>query len=240
MDRALVRRADLVMVWSAEYEDWVQQVYGIARTAQMPAGVDFTLFDNHDTAIRDKLKAEYSEQQHLLLINAMLTAKKRVDLLILALAALKSRGVSVTALVIGEGELRGELEALAEELGVAENLVLLGYVSQEALPCYHFIVDLLLYLEPRGAWSLSIIEAAAARLPVIAAPGGSMETLVKHGQTGIMLEEEADADTLAKVVSSLLEQSQTRQAMGEANRQLLSRYSLENMAQQFLDLVTAP
>ena len=237
LDRFLVRQADLVLVWSDEYEEYIKEIYGIDCVEQLPACVDFGVFARHDLKIERRLADRYKSAEKVLLMNATLTRKKRADLLVKALVEMKERDRNIHALVIGEGELKEELLALANSLGVADRLHLLGYVSQQELPCFYFIADLLFYLEPDGAWSLSIIEAAAAKLPVIVAPGGSMPTLVRDGITGVVLPEYVDEKIVASESLKLLDDEISSKEMGEANYQHLEQYSLENAIGRFLRLL---
>jgi glycosyltransferase involved in cell wall biosynthesis len=239
LDKYLVRHADKVLVWSDEYEDYVNKIYSIDCIEQLPACVDFNAFEKHDRKIRNRLVEKYKNKgEKIILMNASLTSKKRVDLLIEVLAELKKTNNNIYALVIGEGELREKLLLLAKSLNVDNNLYLLGYVKQEELPCYYFIADVLVYLEPDGAWSLSIIEAAAANLPVIVAHGGSMTTLVKDGETGVILPEFADEKYIANELLVLFKDETISKEMGERCHQHLKYYSIENAIKRFLKMVT--
>ena len=169
----------------------------------------------------------------MLLMSAALTRKKNLGAFVRLLGALKERGLAVRGTVIGEGPLEAELRALARELGVADRLVLTGYVSQEDLPEYYHAADVLYFLEPNGAWTLSIIEAGAAGIPVVVAPGGSMPTLVKAGESGLVLSEAWTDSELLERTLTLLGDPQLRARMGEMNRRHSSAFSLEASARAF-------
>ncbi len=237
IDRFLIKWADMVLVWSDEYEEYVKNIYGINCIEQLPACVDFNVFTKHDEKIVNRLTDQFESADKIILMNATLTRKKRVDLLVRVLAELKNNDRNIHALIIGEGCLKDELLELASSLGVSDRFHLLGYVTQEELPCYYFVSDVLFYLEPQGAWSLSIIEAGASGIPVVVAPGGSMKTLVKDWETGIILPEAADAMEIANKTLALLDDELICSDMGNNNRNYLMQFSLENAIKQFLRMV---
>ncbi len=237
LDRSLVRRADRVLVWSEEYRRYAQDIYGDLPYALVPAGVDFHMFELPPEKVARKRQEIGAGFDYVLLMNASLTRKKNVDIFIRLLAALAGEGLLVRGVVIGEGPLQAELETLAVELGVAERLLLTGYVSQEELPYFYYVADILYYLEPNGAWTMSVIEAGAARRPVIVAPGGSMPTLVRHEETGYILAHVHDpAELLARTVG-LLEEPALWQELGRQNYEHCRQFSLEQSATNFLDAI---
>ena len=237
IDKTLARSADLVLVFSSEYRGYAREIYGDLDYALVPAGIDFRLFENNDEAAVSKREDFRRGHQHHLLMSAALTRKKNIDLFVRLLAALVERGFDVAGTVVGEGALQDVLLAQAEELGVSKRLALTGYVTQEDLPHYYHSADVLLYLEPNGAWTMSILEAGAAKKPVIVAPGGSMPTLVQDGETGFILKDETDLEALVANTARLLRDADLRSKMGENNYRHSSQFSLENSAAAFFEAV---
>ena len=237
IDRRLARAADSVLVFSPEYREFAREIYGELEYAIVPAGIDFRMFEGETESALEKRRRIRGGSDYMLLMTAALTRKKKVDDFVRLLAALLERGWNVSGTVIGEGPLRGELEGLAEELGVADRLVLTGFVSQEDLPEYYHAADILYFLEPNGAWTMSIIEAGAARVPVIVAPGGSMPTLVRDGETGFVLSEAGQEEELLERTVALLRDPQLRSRMGERNHGHSLQFSLESSVRKFVAVV---
>lgn len=239
LDKFLVRGANCILVWGQEYEDYARSIYGKnLRYFQLPACVDFELFASYDENIRREIERETVKHKYVLLMNAALTRKKNVDQFIRLIGELRQRGVDAQGIVIGEGPLEQELRTLAKNLELNDRLILTGFVSQEALPCYYVVSDILFYLEPHGAWSLSIIEAGAARKPVIVAPGGSMPTLVKHAVTGEILSEGYTLQELTERTASLLADEGKRRVYGENGYRHCGQYSMPSAVSNFFGLLT--
>ncbi len=235
LDKCFVRATDFVLVWSGEYENYARAIYGDIQYRRIPAGVNFEMFtDNHR---QEKIITSIRNRKLTILMNATLTRKKNIDLFVSLVARLREQKIDVQGIVIGEGPLENELCDLAKKLGVENHFRIIGFVSQEDLPQYYHAADLLIYLEPNGAWSMSIIEAGAAHIPVVVAPGGSMQTLVRHEATGFVLNDEKDLKATGKIIEKLLADSMLRKKMGEANFKHCQQFSLETSAKKFLEVL---
>jgi len=239
LDRKLARSADRVLVFSPEYREYARGIYGNLDYVLVPAGIDFGMFELDDAEQVARVEALRQGSDVHLLMMAALTRKKNVHLLIEVLAALAARGIDARGTVIGEGPLRSELESMARQRGIADRLVLSGYVTQEDLPLYYHAADVLYFLEANGAWTMSIIEAGATRTPVIVAPGGSMPTLVRDGETGVVLDDVHDVDALVEQTVSLVENGPRRAEMGRRNYEHSLRFSLPESVRTFIDTVSS-
>src|SRR5262249_26816503 len=99
------------------------------------------------------------------LVLASLEPRKRVDLILRALASRMSAG-GIQLLVGGDGPARGSLEALARRLGIADRVVFAGYI--EDTPQAFIAGDLLVHAATVEGVPQVVIQAYAAGLPVAA------------------------------------------------------------------------
>ncbi|UPV76435.1 glycosyltransferase family 4 protein (plasmid) [Halorussus limi] len=106
--------------------------------------------------------------------------------------------------VAGDGPLRGELERLAADLGIADSVTFLGYVPDDDLPGAYAAADcFVLPTRELEGFGLATLEALASGTPVVATPvGGTTEILSSlRGDDRIpteMVVESVDADSLAE------------------------------------------
>lgn len=113
--------------------------------------------------------------------------RKRVDMFLRALAAARQAGVDVAGVVVGAGPERAALEALTADLGLHPHVHFAGFVAEAALPAYYRAADIYVHTAVQESFGLSVIEASALGLPVIAvAEGGPMAT-VRHEETGLLV-----------------------------------------------------
>lgn len=132
-----------------------------------------------------------------------LDANKNHEMMIRAFAALQNRYPEYTLTIYGEGELRGRLQALAQELGVAERVSMPGMVADIARRIEK--ASLFLITSYSEGVSNALIEALATGLPVIATdvPSGGTQELMTDGVNGLIIPA-GDAAALEKAMDRLL------------------------------------
>jgi glycosyltransferase involved in cell wall biosynthesis len=158
-------------------------------------GIDLAMFR---PVAPDPVLRRYGER--LLLYVGRLQPWKGVDTAIRALPAIP--GASL--LIAGEGEERERLARLAQEQGVAQRVHLLGTVPREELPRFYSSVDLLLATSfASETFGISLVEAQACGLPVVASRFGGFSEVVDEERTG-MLVPPRDPQALAAAVNTLL------------------------------------
>lgn len=131
-----------------------------------------------------------------------LQAQKDYSTLLKACAHLKQKNIDFNLAILGEGELRKVIEAEIENLGISQNVQLLGYVKNP----YPYIknADYLVSSSIYEGFSNVIIEALCLGTPVIATncPGGNAET-IENGCNGFLCKV-ADAKDMAEIITLAL------------------------------------
>jgi glycosyltransferase involved in cell wall biosynthesis len=182
-------------------------------------GIDLALFrrvppDQIDHSLRQA-------GEHLLLYVGRLQPWKGVDTAIAALAELPG----AVLLVAGDGEERPRLERLAGELGLRERVRFLGALPRASLPRLYSSVDLLLATSfASETFGISLVEAQACGLPVVASHFGGFPEVVQHGQTGLLVPPR-DPAALAAAVRALLDNPARRAAMAAAAPDWAAQFS---------------
>lgn len=120
--------------------------------------------------VRDREPVEPSTRQRTVLVAQRLETEKRTDVALDAFAASRLSDLGWVLVVAGGGSLRGALERQAERLGIMSSTRFLGHASdvQDLMAG----AGLLIAPRPDEAYGLSVVEAMAAGLPVVAAGGG--------------------------------------------------------------------
>jgi glycosyltransferase involved in cell wall biosynthesis len=136
-------------------------------------------------------------------------------MLLQALARLHSRWPDVKVVLVGEGPSREELQRLAEQLGVAAQVVFAGRRPND--PNLNFLFDIGVLCSKREGLPNSVLEAMAAGIPVVATDVGGVGDAVVDGETGHLVPA-GDAGRLAMALDSLLANPDRARAMGAAGR----------------------
>jgi glycosyltransferase involved in cell wall biosynthesis len=150
---------------------------------------------------------------------------KRTDVLIRAVAIARARGAEVGLVICGDGECRGELEALTAELGAGPFVRFLG--SRDDVPGVLSNCDVFCHAAPFEPFGIACVEAMASGLPVIVPDSGGIREAVEPGVTGLTYRA-LDVEGLADAIGFLHERPGRRREMGRAARRAAEeRFSVQ-------------
>src|SRR5262249_20822565 len=121
--------------------------------------------------------------------------------LVRAFAVVARTCPDVDLLLAGDGPLRGQLESLAAELGIASRVLFLGV--RKDVPEILQAIDVFAMTSLSEAASLTVLEAMAAGRPVVVTDVGGNPELVRHGCDGLLVGR-ADAGGAASALRRLL------------------------------------
>jgi glycosyltransferase involved in cell wall biosynthesis len=166
---------------------------------------------------------------------ARLVPAKRVDRFLNALARARQSGVPVRGVIVGDGPERSRLETLARARALgAGGVQFIGERSD--VPALLATADMLVLSSDHEGFPNVILEAMAARLPVIATPAGDVTTLVEDGRTGFIVPFD-DEDLLVSRLTELARNRARRRAFGAAGRKLVEeRYRIDSLARRALQI----
>ena len=211
---------------SPEVQGTICDFYGLARD-QVPViynGIDIT-------RCSPKASYELSEPANLLHIGRFDVPKNHVGLLEAFSRILKHRPDCRLHLV-GDGDLRPEIEALAEKLQIADRIVFHG--MQSNVHPYLEQADIFLLPSSYEGMPMTIIEAMATALPIVATEVGGIPDMVSDGKSALLVPCEPEA--VANACLKLLNDPSLREQLGKAAREDSSRFAADHMAQCYCDL----
>jgi len=188
-----------------------------------------------DSAVGSEVRAACGIPPGALVIGTVgrLAEVKRQDLLLRAFASLRALGkhANTWLLIVGDGPERSRLERLAASVGVGERTVFAGYQSQPQR--FYQAMDLFALTSRHEGLPLSLLEAWAAGLPVVASAVGAIPQTMAHGVTG-MLFESGHQSALAETLEGLLDSpAWMSQLARHGQREVERKYSLGRMADSY-------
>jgi len=155
-----------------------------------------------------------------------LTAIKGQEVLIRATAELARQGNVVKLVLLGEGELRGELEELACRLRIAERVHFLGWRADVVKAMAAF--DIFCLPSRNEGMGKVLVEAMALGIAIVASDIGGIKDIVHHGENGLLVPV-GDVEALAEAILYLCRDPKRRRQMGEAGRLMVPQYSSDEM-----------
>ncbi|MGH3881574.1 MAG: glycosyltransferase family 4 protein [Actinophytocola sp.] len=201
-----------------------------AALEYLPSGVDTEQFQPNSAA-RKEIRARYGlGDRPTAVCVSRLWPRKGQDMLIKALPQIRARVPEAALLLVGGGPYADRLRAMAEQLGVAEHVIMTGRVPWEELPAHYVAGDVFAMpcrthgrgLDVEGL-GIVYLEASASGLPVVAGRSGGAPETVLDGVTGNVVDGR-DLAQLTDSVASLLESPVAASEMGEAGRRWVSRH----------------
>lgn len=165
-----------------------------------------------------------------------LSREKDHRTLLMAFDTLLKSGSSAHLVIVGGGPLEGGLKSLVQSLGMGDRVHFLGFRSDVAELLRLF--DLFVLSSTEEGISLTLIEAMAAGLPIVATRVGGNPEVVTDGETGILVESGRPAE-LASALESLLRDPDTRRRMGQRGREIaMQRFDIERLVDEYQAIYT--
>jgi phosphatidylinositol alpha-1,6-mannosyltransferase len=209
-------RADAVIAVSAYTAELI--------AARVAAPVKITVIPNGVDLVADA-RTELCERPTFLTVARIQERYKGHDVLVRALALVRTKVPSVQWVVIGEGSLRAGVEQLARSYGVADAARFLGAVSDQERDAWLARSQLLAMPSrlPAGGFAgegfgIAFLEAAAHGRPVVAGNVGGATDAVIDGVTGLLVDP-CDQLAVAEAITRLLLDPDLAERLGRAGRE---------------------
>jgi glycosyltransferase involved in cell wall biosynthesis len=232
----LMRQPDRFVAVSSEMVHALQEI-GIRpeKITLIPNGVPpMETSSNHD---RGSFKRELlgSAEVQVVLYVGRLAEVKGVDRLLTVWASMP-HGVGAILLIVGDGPLREDLEALVLRLGLQASVRFLG--PQAEVSKFYGIADLFALPSRSEGMSNALLEAMATGIPSVASDVGGNREVITNDETGILVNWE-DTAACANLLQALLADQHRRQTMGEAAKKRVREFALPRVAERYRELYQA-
>jgi glycosyltransferase involved in cell wall biosynthesis len=230
LERTLAHSTDVLIAVSPEVRDDLVAL-GIAprsRIAVVRLGLDLESRVRASPGAGEALRAQLGVAPDRFVIGWLgrMTHIKRADDLLRAFAQLL-KTADVDLLLVGDGPLRGALEAQAKALGVWAHVHFIGYRSDVA-DVYEACNAIALSSANEGT-PVTVIEALAAGLPVVSTDVGGVRDVVRDTVDGFLVEP-GNVDELAARLGDLAADPAQARAMGHtATERVVERYSVPRL-----------
>lgn len=209
-ERMGAESADKVIVPSNWLRELLHQQFGVAleKMITVPYGVNV---DDFYARLAQPLQIQIDPGLLIVLCPARLTAVKGHRYLLKALEALNKTMSGWQCWIVGEGELHGELEKQAAELGLWDCVRFLG--SRTDVPSLLKRADVVVLPSLQDNLPFVVIEAQLAGKAIIATNAGGIPEMIEHEQSGIVVPA-ADSGQLYLQLKRLIDDPALRQSLG--------------------------
>ena len=236
IEKILARISTRIITLSNELKKELIEI-GIAREKKIeviPLGLELRPFMEGGFFGEFKKELELSEDTVLIGIVGRLVPIKGHKYFLEAAKIINQgsgvRGQELRFVIIGDGELRKELEDYTKKLGIANDVVFTGF--RRDLPKIYSDLDIVVLSSINEGTPVSIIEAMASGKPVIATNVGGVSSLVENNINGFLINPQ-DVQALSDAIIKLLNDSDLRQKMGREGRSsVFPRYDISQLVKR--------
>ncbi len=210
---------------SPEVQRTIGAFYGL-KTEAVPViynGVDLS---------RCMPKTDYRTEEVTLVHVGRFNAQKNHRGLLQAFRKVLEKAPNCRLNLVGDGELRQELEDYARELGISEKTCFLGSQSN----VYPFLNDADIFLLPSNyeGMPMTIIEAMGTGLPIVASKVGGVPDMITDRESGLLTS--IDPEEVAEAILALVGSEALRQSIGQRAKEDSKRFSADYMAKRYLEV----
>lgn len=194
-------------------------------------GVDenryFPIGKNQKKILRQKMG--FTDEQKIILCIGELNENKNQSVAIRMMTQIKERYPNALLLLAGNGPKQRFLEELIAELGLQNNVKLLGYVTN--LQDYQHIIDIQVCCSKREGLPLNVVESMLSGNAIVATYNRGHRELIRNGENGIFVPQNAP-NAMADKVLTLLEDENLKSKMETAAHVFATKYGFSSITKE--------
>lgn len=234
LEQALYRRFPMVFAVSPAIRETLMAAGVSEKKAHVVNnGIPLRISPVGDEAAKQQVAVQFGVDVDDICVVSVgrLTHQKSQKSIIDAASVLRNRGRHFKYLIAGEGELRDELQRQIAEKGLSDTVQLVGFTDR--------IVDLLsiaaVFVLPSRdeGMPISLLEAVACRIPIVATNVGAIESLIKDRISGLLIRTESPEDLAAAIEEMVDHREQSTSFTDRAYELLASGYSSAAMYEEY-------
>ena len=183
--RQILKRMDVVVTPTACIGEEIKGHGAICRNlVTVPTGAKTDVF--HPGMPYDDLVSKYGlEGKRVIIHVGRVSYEKDIDMVIRAM-----RHVDAHLLIVGKGPAKDDLEELVKSLRLEDKITFTGFVSDEDLPRFYNMGDMVVSASKFETQGLTILEAMATGKPVACRNGRAFAEIVKDGVNGYLFDDD--------------------------------------------------
>lgn len=215
-ERALSRATSRIITVSSALKDDLVRNYKIPEGKIIPIynGIDVDRYMKIQNKKEIKLRYGLNPDAPVIGTIARMAPQKGLEYLVKAVPLIcENRDARI--IIAGDGPDMSRLKELSVSLKISDRIVFTGYIDN--IPEFLSCLDIFVVPSIAEGLSITTIEAMTAGLPVVASNTGGLPELVKHGETGLLVEPR-NPKSIADAVEKLLIDPCKREMMGRSGR----------------------
>lgn len=199
----------------------------------VPTGIERAFFETKDATGSIRRKYKIPVRAPLAITVARLGKEKSIDYCLHAFKQVLRHNPDAYYLIVGDGPAKLDLQTLARELGIIERVAFTGFVHDRAdVMRAYSTANVFMYASKTETQCLTLLEAAAASVPLVARYDKPLETALHHEVNGFFVKE--DVNKFAWKVNKLLADHKMAKKFGQESLKIAKAGSAEHQTKELL------
>lgn len=209
-------KCNRVIAPSNSIVDYIKENNISSRISVLSTGIDWNKFQSGKRA-ETREKHGISRSAKVLLYLGRIDKEKDAMFLAETTFPLLKKDQNLRFVFVGEGSTVSEIKKYSEKLGVQERVLFTGLVDQTEVQDYYAAADIFVHASRTETQGMTITEAMASGLAVVAVEGTGVSDQIENGKTGILTR--LDKEQFTQSIKGLLDNREECLKIGEAARE---------------------
>lgn len=198
---------------------------GKRKVCFVKTGIDLLKFKNDSRSVGDEL---------ILGFIGRIEKEKGIYELLDAFTRLRNAKLGVILKIAGSGREKGKIEKLVEQSELSENVTILGEIKNT--PDFYRSIDIFVLPSITEGFPLTILEAMASGVLVVANNVGGISDLIINGERGFLLENNLP-ETIFNSLNKIINEKEKIIRYTDSGMELIQKYDLEQFQNSFYSII---
>ena len=228
-------KTDAVFAPTESAKEYLRNV-GVSRYIKvMPTGIDFNYYNCDEDKIKELRQKLIGDSEHLLISVSRLSKEKNLYFLLDGIKNLKeTTELNFKLIIIGSGSEKENIEQFIKDNSLENYIELIGAVDFREMAKYYLASDLFVFASTTETQGMVLLEAMAAKNPVVAVKSSGIDDVIENGVNGYKTEEKLDK--WSSRIEELLTDRQKHDEFSQNAFKTAKSYSIEKMAEEAEEL----
>ncbi|MGD0644265.1 MAG: glycosyltransferase family 4 protein [Candidatus Bathyarchaeia archaeon] len=227
----LFNHVDKIIVPSCAYKRIVESYYRINgdKITVIPCGIDTETFNPLRFNVETQRERFGILNENVVLFVGRLVSYKGLEYLLNAMPLVIREFKDTVLVIVGEGNIRNELENLTKKLRLQEHVRFLGSLPSDQIPEIMSMASVFVLPSLVESFGVVLAEALSMEKPVIASNVGGIPEVVEKGKTGLLVSRQ-DVKGLSEAIISVLSDQNWAMAMAiEGRKTVVRKFSWQSV-----------
>lgn len=202
----------------------------------IPNGIDLTRFQTTSQVGSLRNRLQIPPEAPILLTVGRMDPEKRLEFIVDAFVKISKQIPNAQLVFAGDGSARKDLEEKVNALDVKNKIHFLGMVNRNELPNIYHDANLFLSASTTEVHPISVIEAIASGLPLVAVQDEAFEGMLENDVNGYLTP--LDVNVYAETIINLLQDNKKIESFGKHSAMLSEKYSIEGQVKALEKIYT--